>query len=190
MFERSAALAKIVGTPLASSISFLSMPASQAATTQPSFDLVVHVPVATLPANPEIQISSLANPGSVLAVSRLEDTDAYGWWGIATIPAGSSELCFSATGLPKSSTCINPGVVREIWLDSTGAPYLTRVAAAKTIKVHLSTSSKTNRFAVLNLNGVDQSQPFVRVGTDFIATFQVPGNTTNYTIKTQSTISI
>ena len=174
---------------LASSISFLSLPASQAATTQPSFDLVVHVPVATLPTNPEIQISNSANPVAVIAVSRLEDTDAYGWWGIATIPAGSSELCFSATGLPKSSTCINPGVVREIWLDSTGAPYLTRVAAAKTIKVHLSTSSKTNRFAVLNLNGVDQSQPFVRVGTDFIATFQVPGNTTNYTIKTQSTRS-
>lgn len=174
---------------LASSISVLSLPASQAAVTQPSFELVVHVPNPTLPTNPEIQISSSANPNTVLATSRLEDTDAYGWWGIATIPAGTSELCFSATGLPKSPTCLNPGVVREIWLDSTGTPFLTRVAAAKTIKVHLATSSKTNRFAVLNVNGVDRSQPFVRVGTDFVATFQVPGNTTAYTIKTQTTRS-
>ena len=174
---------------LASSITLLTLPPSQAATSQPSFELVVHVPVAVLPTNPEIQISSASNPNTPLAKSRLEDTDAYGWWGIATIPAGSSELCFSATGLAKSTSCINPGVVREIWLDSSGAPFLTRVAAAKTIKVHLATSSKTSRFAVLNFNGADQSQPFIRVGTDFVATFQVPANITSYTIKTQSTRS-
>lgn len=174
---------------LASSVTLLALPPSQASTSQPSFELVVHVPVAVLPANPEIQISSATSPGTVLASSRLEDTDAYGWWGIATIPAGSSTLCFSATGLAKSSTCLNPGVVREIWLDASGVPHLTRVAAAKTIKVHLATTSKTGRFAVLNVNGTEQSQAFVRVGTDFVATFQVPGNTTEYTIKTQSTRS-
>ena len=64
------------------------------------------------------------------------------------------------------------------------------MAAAKNIKVHLATTSKTGRFAVLNINGVEQSQPFVRVGTsDFVATFPVPASTTAFTIKTQSTRS-
>ncbi|NDC48531.1 MAG: hypothetical protein EBZ61_05550 [Micrococcales bacterium] len=179
------AFALLLGT-----ISITAIQTSQAATTNPSFELIVRVPVASLPANPEIQISQSSNPDSSIAVSRLEDTDSYGWWGIATIPAGTSTLCFSATGLPRSSTCLNPGSAREIWLDSNGTPFVSRVAAAKTIKVHLATTSKTNRFAVLNANGVELSQPFVRVGTtDFVATFQVSGNTTNYTIKTQSTRS-
>lgn len=168
--------------------SIVAVNSSQAALNQPAFDLVVHVPNPTLPTNAAITISNPVN--ETLAISRLETLDGYGWWGIAKVPAGSTSLCFSATGLTKSSTCINPGNAREIWLDASGTPYLSRVAAAKNIKVHLSTTNKTGRFAVLNINGVNQTQTFVRVGTtDFVATFSVPAETTLYTIKTQSTRS-
>ncbi|MFM8926633.1 MAG: alpha-amylase family glycosyl hydrolase, partial [Rhodoluna sp.] len=148
-----------------------------------------HVPNASLPVNPTISISLGNSQNATTVTSRLEDLDNYGWWGITTIPTGSSSLCIWATELPKSSTCIDPGNLRHIWLDSTGTPFLSRVAATKNIKVHLNTSSKTGRFAVLDVNGAVQTQPFVRVGTDFIATFPVPATTTTYTIKTQSTRS-
>ena len=181
-------VALLSATLLPALVSLVAINASQAAVTNPAYDLVVHVPTATLPTNAEIVISNSSN--QTLVTSRLETLDAYGWWGIAKVPAGSAALCFSATGLPKSSTCIDPVTARDVWLDASGTPYLTRVAAAKNIKVHLNTTNKTGRFAVLNINGVNQTQSFVKVGTtDFVATFTVPANTTTYTIKTQFTRS-
>lgn len=163
---------------------------SSGAVAQPSYDLITHIPVATIPAAAAVNISSSTNPATVVATSRLVATDNYGWWGITKVPAGAGSLCFSATGLPKSSTCVDPLISHEVWLDSMGVPYLSRVSATKNIKVHLATSNKTARFAVITIDGTSYSQPFVKVGTtDFVATFPVPGNSSKYLIKTQSTKS-
>lgn len=163
---------------------------TEAANLQPSYDLVVHVPVATLPSNASVDIFSASNPDSAIASSRLESTDNYGWWGITQIPAGAGSICFAATGVAKSSVCLNPAISHQVWLDANGVPSLSRVGAAKNIKVHLTTSSKTGRFAVLTVNGATQTQPFVKVGTtDFVATFPIPADTTSYSLKTQSTKS-
>ncbi|MCX6496531.1 MAG: alpha-amylase family glycosyl hydrolase [Rhodoluna sp.] len=163
---------------------------SKAAVSQPGYELITHVPVATLPTGASIKIASVTNPSAVIASSRLVALDGYGWWGITTVPAGAGSLCFQATGITASSTCIDPAISREVWLDANGVPALTRVAAAKNIKVHLATTNKTSRFAVLTINGVSTSQPFVKVGTtDIVATFSVPANTTKYLIKTQYTKS-
>lgn len=171
---------------LGASFCLVSIQPSSANSVKASFDLIVHVPTATLPANPAITVALGNDQNAIKVSSRLEDLDAYGWFGITTVPAGSTLLCITATGLPTGNNCIDPGAQKHLWLDNSGSIFLSRVAAAKNIKVHLNTSSKTNRFAVLNINGIEQSQPFVRSGTDFIATFAVPANTTNYTIKTQS----
>jgi len=163
---------------------------SNAAVVQPSYELITHVPVSTLPTGASIKIASATNPSVIIASSRLVALDAYGWWGITTVPAGAGSLCFQATGITTSSNCVDPVISREVWLDANGVPSLTRVAAAKNIKVHLATTNKTSRFAVLTINGVSVSQPFMRVGTtDFVATFSVPANTTKYQIKTQYTKS-
>ena len=163
---------------------------SNAAITRPSYDLITHVPVATLPVDASIRIASSTNPSSVIATSRLVALDNYGWWGITKVPAGAGSLCFAATGVTKSSTCVDPVISREVWLDANGVPALTRVQAAKNIKVHLATTNKTARFAVVTIDGVSTSQPFVKVGTtDFVATIPVDANTTKYQIKTQFTKS-
>ena len=169
---------------------FVASSSTEAASVQPRYDLIVHVPVDTLPANAQVQIAASSSPSTVIGTSRLESLDNYGWWGIVSVPAGAGPLCFSATGLAKNASCVNPVITHQVWLDANGAPFLSRVAAAKNIKVHLSTTSKTNRFGVISINGVSQSQPFVKVGTtDFVAVFPVPANTTVFTIKTQSTKS-
>ena len=163
---------------------------SNAAITQPSYDLITHVPIATLPVDASIRIASSTNPSSVIATSRLVALDNYGWWGITKVPAGAGSLCFAATGVTKSSTCVDPVISREVWLDANGVPALTRVQAAKNIKVHLATTNKTARFAVVTIDGVSTSQPFVKVGTtDFVATIPVDATTTKYQIKTQFTKS-
>ena len=181
-------LAGLLAAMITASSSLVAVNSSEAANVQPSYDLITHVPVAVLPANAVVNVYSSTNLETPISSSRLESTDAYGWWGVSRIPAGAGLLCFSASGLARSSNCVNPAVSKQVWLDANGVPFLTRIAAAKNIKVHLSTSNKTLRFGVLTVNGVSQSQPFVRVGTtDFVATFSVPENTTAYTIKTQST---
>lgn len=163
---------------------------SNAAISQPSYDLITHVPVAALPVDASIGISSATNPSSVIATSRLVALDNYGWWGITKVPAGAGSVCFAATGIPKSATCVDPVISHEVWLDANGVPALTRVQAAKNIKVHLSTTNKTSRFAVVTIDGVSTSQPFVKVGTtDFVATIPVAATTTKYQIKTQNTKS-
>ena len=174
--------------PLLASV--VSTTATEAASIQPSYELIAHVPVATLPVAAQVEISANSAPNTVIGTTRLESLDNYGWWGIVTVPAGAGTLCFNATGLPKSSTCVNPVISHQVWLDAAGVPYLSRVAAAKNIKVHLSTSSKTNRFGVLTVNGISQTQPFVKVSTsDFVAVFPVEANTTTFSIRTQSTKS-
>jgi glycosidase len=163
---------------------------SSAAVSQPSYDLITHVPVATLPTGAAIKITSATSSSPVIATSRLVSLDGYGWWGITTVPSGAGSLCFQATGITTSSSCIDPAISREVWLDANGVPSLTRVAAAKNIRVHLATTNKTSRFAVVTVNGVAASQPFAKVGTtDFVATFTVPSDTTKYLIKTQYTKS-
>jgi len=163
---------------------------SAAAVVQPSYELITHVPVATLPTGASIKIATATNPSTVIGSSRLVSLDSYGWWGITTVPAGAGSLCFQATGISTSTSCVDPVISREVWLDANGVPSLTRVAAAKNIKVHLATTNKTSRFAVLTINGTSVSQPFVKVGTtDFVATFTVPSSTTKYQIKTQYTKS-
>ena len=161
---------------------------STAAVIQASYQLITHVPVAVLPAQAAIRIASAKSPATDIATSRLVSLDAYGWWGITTVPAGAGSLCFTATEITRSSTCVDPVSTREVWLDDNGVPSLSRVSAAKNIKVHLTTSNKTSRFAVLTVKGNSVSQPFVKVGTtDFVATFSVPADTGVYSIKTQST---
>ena len=163
---------------------------SNAAVSQPSYELITHVPVAALPANASISISSATRPSTVIATSRLAALDSYGWWAITTVPAGAGSLCFSATGIPSSSTCVDPVITHEVWLASNGAPSLTRVGAAKNITFHLTASNKTSRFAVVTINGQNISQPFVKVGTtDFVATVPVPQDTTTFLVKTQTTKS-
>jgi glycosidase len=163
---------------------------SSAAVNQPSYDLITHVPNAALPASATIAISSASNPSAIIATSRLTALDSYGWWGITTVPAGAGSLCFKATGLVTSATCLDPVINHEVWLDSTGAPSVTRVGAAKNIVLHLTASNKTARFAVISINGQNFSQPFVKVGTtDFVTTIPVPANTTSFLLKTQSTKS-
>jgi len=163
---------------------------SNAAVTQPSYELITHVPSPTLPASASIKISSVNSPTSVIGTSRLVALDNYGWWGITKVPAGAGSLCFLATGLTQSATCVNPVISHEVWLDADGVPSFTRIQAAKNIKVHLATTNKTARFAVLTIDGVATSQLFVKVGsTDFVATIPVPVNTTKYQIKTQYTKS-
>jgi len=163
---------------------------TEAASIQPSYELIVHVPNPTLPADAQVQIFTNSSPTTAIGTTRLESLDSYGWWGIVTVPAGAGTLCFSAIGLAKSSTCVNPVITHQVWLDANGVPALSRVAAAKNIKVHLNTSSKTNRFGVLTVDGVSQTQPFVKVGTsDFVATFPVAANTSSFMIRTQSTKS-
>ena len=171
------------------SVSSLNAP-SQAAIVQPSYDLVVHVPQPVIPVNAAVKISTALNPQLTVATSRLVALDNYGWWGIVNIPSGAGTICFQATGMQSGSSCLDPVITREVWLDQSGTPFLTRVSATKNIKVHLATTNKTARFAVLEVNGVKQSQPFIRVGTtDFVATFPVAEDTSLYTIKTQSTKS-
>ena len=106
------------------------------------------------------------------------------------VPANSGSICFTATGLTLSSTCIDPISTQQVWLDSNGVPYLSRIQAARDIKVHLSTTNKTGRTAVLTIGSQSVSQPFVKVGTtDFVADFSVSGSTSTFSIKTQSTKS-
>ena len=163
---------------------------SNAAVPQPSYELITHVPVPTLPASASIKISSVTNPTLVIAKSRLVALDNYGWWGITKVPAGAGSLCFLATGFTQSASCADPVISHEVWLSAEGVPSLTRIQAAKNIKVHLATTNKTSRFAVVTIDGVSTSQPFVKVGsTDFVATIPVPATTTKYQIKTQYTKS-
>jgi glycosidase len=184
-------LTGVLGLALTASLGGLSLiTPSNAAVTQPSYELITHVPVPTLPASASIKISSATSPTSVIATSRLVALDNYGWWGITKVPAGAGSLCFLATGITQSATCVDPVISHEVWLDADGVPSLTRIQAAKNIKVHLATTNKTARFAVVTIDGVATSQPFVKVGsTDFVATIPVPANTTKYQIKTQYTKS-
>ena len=181
----------LLGLALTTSLGGFSLVApSSAAVVQPSYDLITHVPVATLPVDASIRIASATNPTAVIATSRLVALDNYGWWGITKVPAGAGSLCFAATAIPKSANCVDPVISHEVWLDANGVPALTRVQAANNIKVHLATTNKTSRFAVITIDGVSFSQPFVKVGTtDFVATIPVPANTTKYQIKTQNTKS-
>jgi glycosidase len=170
--------------------SVVSIQASQAALSTPAYDLVVHVPNATLPASAAINIAKSSAPSTVVATTRLEALDNYGWWGVVQVPANAGSICFAATALTTSSTCIDPISTQQVWLDKTGIPYLSRIQAAKDIKVHLSTTNKTGRTAVLTIGSQSVTQPFVKVGTtDFVADFTVSGSITSFSIKTQSTKS-
>ena len=154
--------------------SLVAVNSSEAANVQPSYELITHVPVSVLPVNAVVNVYSSTNLEPPISSSRLETTDAYGWWGISRIPAGTGSLCFNATGIARSSVCLNPAATKQVWLDTNGVPYVSRVAAAKNIKVHLSTTNKTSRFGVIEIAGSIQSQPFVKVGTtDFVATFEI-----------------
>ena len=160
---------------------------SHASVTQPSYDLITHVPNPSLPQSASISISSASKISTVIATSRLVALDSYGWWAMTTVPAGAGSICFKATGLNSSSTCVDPVITHEVWLDQNGVPALSRVGAAKNITVHLTASNKTSRFAVVTVNGQNISQQFMKVGnTDFVATVPVPADTTAFMLKTQT----
>jgi len=170
--------------------SVISIESTQAASFSPAYDLIVHVPTATFPSNPSVTVAASSDLNTVIATSRLEAIDNYGWWAVTAIPANTSSICLTATGISSSSSCIDPSSTKQVWLDSNGVPYLSRVQASKDIKVHMTASNKTGRTAVLTIGSQITTQPFVKVGTtDFIADFIVPASTTTFNIKTQSTKS-
>jgi len=148
----------------------------------PSYDLVIHAPGA-LPKSARMSIALASDPATTVARSRAVAQDAYGWFGVLTVPANAGALVVTATGLPQSSTTIEPSAFPEIWLDRTGTPFKSRLEAAKNVRVKLTApkSARANRYVEIVAGSQTYRAPFNK---SMIATVSVPTDLTKVTIRT------
>ena len=176
----------IVATLVAFALTFTSISVSSAESEAAKYDLVVHVPKA-LPKSAKVSIALASNSATTVASSRAVGVDAYGWFGVVSIPAGAGDLVVSATGLTKSNTSINPIAKPEIWLDATGTPFMSRLGATKNIKFYLSATpdAKKDRFVEVTADGQTYTANF---GTSMTAIMTVPATLTKVSIRTKMRI--
>ncbi len=157
----------------------------------PAYDLVVHVPKA-LPKTPKVTVALASNPTVVTGSSRVVGVDAYGWFGVISVPANAGDLLISATGLNKSTTTINPSSHPEIWLSATGVPFDSRLKASGNVVIHLSAtgSAKKSRSVKIKVGSQIYSANF---DANLLAKVVVPIDTTDAVVqlfgKVGSTIS-
>ena len=149
----------------------------------PSYDLVVHVPGA-LPKSAKVTIALASAPSAMVATSRAAATDRHGWFGVLTVPANAGGIVVKATGVTASLTAIDPVLHPEIWLDSTGTPYLTRIAATKNIKFNLKAvgDARKNRRVQVTAGSQVYAADFDK---SMNAVVTVPADLTEVTIRTQ-----
>jgi len=149
----------------------------------PSYDLVVHIPKA-LPKSPLVSIALASAPSTIVSRSRAAAGDSYGWFGVLTVPANAGGIVVSATGITNSATAIDPSSNSEVWLDSTGTPFASRLAATKTIEFQLQANveSRKNRSVQVTSGGQVYTANFDK---NMKAVITVPGNLTEARIKTQ-----
>ncbi|MFN5160076.1 MAG: alpha-amylase family glycosyl hydrolase [Rhodoluna sp.] len=163
-------------------LTFTSISESTAEADTPSYDLVVHAPGA-LPKSAKVAVSLASAPATVVANSRAVAKDSYGWFGVVTVPANAGAILVSATGVTKSSTSIDPLATPEIWLDSTGTPFDSRLKAAKNIRVRLSANADAKKDRAVEITSGDQ---VYRADFDknMLAVLPVPADLTKVTVKT------
>jgi len=152
----------------------------------PSYDLVVHVPAA-LPKSPKVSIALASDPTTLVASSRAVSPDAYGWFGVLTVPANAGGIVVRATGITNSVNAIDPVAHPEIWLDSTGTPFASRLGAAKNIKFHLKANASSRKDRKVQVTAGDQVYS-ANFDKSMNATVTVPGNLTEVHIKTQQKV--
>ena len=148
-----------------------------------SYDLVVHVPAA-LPKSAKVTVALASQPGTTAASSRAIATDNYGWFGVLTVPANAGGILVTATGITQSGTAIDPVGHPEIWLDVTGVPFLSRLAAARNIKFNLKTTPDARKARKVQVTAGDQVYS-ANFDKNMNAVIAVPANLTEVHIKTQ-----
>ena len=173
----------ILASLLAFGLTFTSIASvGNADTDAPSYDLVVHAPGA-IPKSAQVTIALASDPSVTVATSRAVAKDGYGWFGVLTVPANAGNLVVSATGITKSNTSIDPISFPEIWLDTTGTPFKSRLEAAKNVKVTLTApkSARADRFVEILAEGQTYRAAFEK---NMTATLAVPTDLTEVSIRT------
>ena len=148
-----------------------------------AYDLVVHVP-KSLPKSAKITIAASSNPATTIASSRAVSSNAYGWFGVVTVPSNTGGIVISATGLSKSQTSIDPISRPEIWLDETGTPFASRLAARKNIRFSLAAPVDARKDRLVQVTAGDEIYT-ANFDKSMTAVVVVPGNLTEVKIKTQ-----
>lgn len=177
----------IVASIVAFGLTFTSISVSNAESEAQKYDLVVHVP-KTLPKSAKISIALASNSATTVASSRALGVDNYGWFGVVAIPAGAGDLLITATGMTKSSTAINPISRPEVWLDSTGTPYPSRLGATKNIKFHLAAAAESKKDRSVEVTADGQTY-LANFDSTMTAVMPVPATLTKVTIKTKMKLS-
>ena len=147
---------------------------------QETYQIVVHVPSVSgvLPADAKITLIDAGNTNSQTH-SRLIGQDAFGWFGVVNIPAGSSSVRVKATKLTNSSVAISPSATRELWLNSKGVPYLNETSATSKLKISLVAKGTdlSNRSVKVTIGKSTQTYKFSASGSKRFVLVAVSGST-------------
>ena len=133
-----------------------------------SYQIVVHVPAAAnvMPASAKVKLVDVANPANQ-SLSRLHGVDSYGWFGVVEMPTGATSVRVSATGSKISTVAVNPASTRELWLNTSGVPFVQEYRAALKLKVSLVTKSSLllNRTIRVTIGKVAKTYSFTKSGS-------------------------
>ena len=112
----------------------VSVEVGHAASTYP---VVVHVPgvAGVVPSSAKVTLVDSGNSANKTD-SRLIGQDGYGWFGVVDMPSGASQVRVSATRMAASSMSVAPAATRELWLNSSGVPFVRESAATGKLRVN------------------------------------------------------
>ncbi len=150
------------------------------ASAQESYQIVVHVPSVSgvVPADASITLIDAANANSHTQ-SRFIGQDSFGWFGVVSIPSGSTSVRIKATRLTTSSVAINPASTRELWLSSKGVPFLNETSATQKLKISLVAkgAALSNRSVKVTIGNSTKSYKFSSSGSKRYVFVPVSGTT-------------
>lgn len=148
-------------------------------------DVVVHVP---LPASSGATVTVTPEGGGAITATRL--THDYGSIGIVQVPATTTKVSVSATGLTAVNTLVTLRGSTAIWLDADGAPHLSQAKAQGNVvvvrlrgtDVKSATLAVTDGTATSTVNAESSS-------TASEALFRVPVTAASRIIKVQPSVN-
>ena len=112
-----------------------------------TYDVVVHIPGPTgfVPADASITLTD-SSLSSNTESSRLIGQDSYGWFAVVAMPSGAVSVKVTGSGVANTSIPINPATTREVWLASSGVPYLSEFASSPVLRLNLVASGSALKY--------------------------------------------
>jgi glycosidase len=112
-----------------------------------AYDVVVHIPGPTgfVPADASITLTD-SSLSSNTESSRLIGQDSYGWFAVVAMPSGAVSVKVTGSGVANTSIPINPATTREVWLASSGVPYLSEFASSPVLRLNLVASGSALKY--------------------------------------------